>query len=374
VVVKTAGYNGFYNGYFNNYSDENPDLMGLPNGILQTCSDKAIVRPGKPEDYVTMSATVYYTEHTWNHPRVEEFMYWMRQCFIYDDMIQYFLKLIASCLRSGNTEKIFPILSGGANNSKSMVKKLIEQIFGAYAHTFPTTLFTQKRTGSSNATPEMALSRGAKIAFAKEPDAGSKMNDGVVKEISGGDKMFVRKLHENGGMMLPSFTTFFICNQPAYFANADKAIIERLIMVGFDSTWSYDAPESEEEQFAQRLFPRLKNFENCITRMAPAVFWVLVQMYRDYCKYGLVQPDRVLKATKDYWNDNDIYACFARECLQKAYIPGTETDENPNGRVDSNAKVSLTEVYRIFKDWHRDAYPNDKAPSRNEMRYILEQR
>lgn len=266
------------------------------------------------------------------------------------------------------------MFTGGANNSKSAVKRLIEGIFGSYSHTFPTSLLTQKRTGSSNATPEIALSVGAKIGWAQEPDMGTDMKGGILKELTGGDQMFVRLLHENGRNVTITFKFVFVTNKPPDFPGADKAIKERFRIFPFDSTWSHNAPIDEAEQFRTRTFKIDPYFDRRIPRMLQATLWVIIQYYTEYRKIGLDQPDRVTKATQDYWDNNDIYSCFTRECIRKSYIPGTESEEHPLGKVDMGAKVSLMDIYRLFKEWYREAYPNNKIPIRSDLKYILEQR
>ena len=77
---------------FNLYMNNNPDYFGTPNGVIETCSDRAIFRVGKPQDYITMcSLARYHPEYTWKHPLVKLVMKWMKQCFIDPDLREYIL-------------------------------------------------------------------------------------------------------------------------------------------------------------------------------------------------------------------------------------------------------------------------------------------
>ena len=381
-ALMTEAMELFYNNKFREYSDANPNLMGLINGIVETTESYATTREGKPEDYVTMCAGVYYQDYDWNHPEVKAFLYWMRQCFTDPDLCTYFLRLISSCLRSGNLDKLFPVMTGDGSNSKSMVKKLVEAVFGAYSHTFPTTFFTQRRAGSSNATPELAQAIYAKIAWAQEPDEEDTIKNGTIKEMTGLDKTFARLLHDNGGNFTVLFKLFLMCNKIPTIPGADDAVKDRLTIVPFLSKWidpkdpktkHIKVPEAEAEQFKEGLFLRDNEFSDKIPKMASAALWVFVEMYEDYKKNGLQVPQSVTAATDIYWEENDIYRLFTNECIRPAIQHGSITDENPQGVRDPTAKMTLTDVYAEFKFWFRDAYPGLKIPEKSSVRYELVQ-
>ena len=374
--LQTEAMEHFYDKDFLKVADQNPDLMGVSNGIIECGEERAFFRTGKPEDYVTKCSDVYWEDFTWEDAPVKMFMEWMNQCFVDDELREFFFRFIASRLRSGNSDKIASFFTGDGDNSKSAVKKLLEMIYGCYTHTFPTTTFTEKRRSSSAPSPELALAKDTKLAFIQEPDSDDTMKDGIFKEMvsgCGGDGIFVRLLHDNGGIMKPTFILIIICNKIPIFVSADRAVQNRVMIMPFLSRWTQDAPNNIEEQFRQRHFKVDKYFNVKIPFMGPGALWVFVQKYADYKKMGLKKPDIVKKTTEEYWAENDVYRSFIRENLKPAIVPGTIDGDHPEGRQDPHAKIALTDLYRTFKGWYKDNFPNMKIPERNIFRNEMNQ-
>ncbi len=265
----------FYMEGFDGIMDSNSNLIAVHNGVIEVLSTKAIFREGKPEDYLSRCTPVHYRkDYTWEHPKVKELMSWISKVFVDKELKSYFLKFCASCLKGRNSDKIFPIWSGDGDNSKSMIIKLFEATFSCYCIKIPVTAATGKRAQSSSATPEIARSKNARVAFLQEPDNEETLRACFIKEISGGDSFFGRMLHDNGGDIQVTFKIILVCNSIPLFVNPDKAVRNRAWILPFLSTWSVDAPEDEKEQFKARVFPLDTDFENTIPSMTPAFMWV----------------------------------------------------------------------------------------------------
>jgi len=365
--------------------DSNPDLFVATNCVIET-SDKAVPRKGIPEDYVSrMGGTHYPRDYSYDHPKVKAVMDWLKMTFIHDDLINHFLYLFSSCLVSGNKNKVFPTLSGDqGNNSKSMWKKLIECVFGSYCITFPLELLTAKKMSSSGPNPELARANKAKVAWLQEPDANTHLNDGALKVMTGGDTFFARMLNEDGGDVIATFTCFMMCNKIPMI-NGDSAVKNRWRVLPFDSVWVSDddlngpAPDSLEEQFAQRRFKMDPNFDQKIPGMAPAMLWLLVQKFAEYKKKGLATPDSVKMATQKYWDQNDVYKMFSNECMELVYKDGI-IDENGNMKDpninwrearNENFRMVAADVYTVFRDWYRENF-SGRVPERNSLIAELE--
>ncbi len=363
----------FKDNNFNKYINANPSYFGLPNGVIETCSDRAVFRNGKPEDYITLSSYVrYHTEYTWDHPLVQEFMLWMRQCFTDPALLEYVLCLVSSFMRSGNLEKIFPCMTGSGDNSKSMFKKVLELIFGSYAFTFSTDTLMSRNAPRAN--QQKALARFCKIVFAQEPDNDSKFKNGIIKEFTGMDKIYGSLLYDNGGDFEVLFVLILVTNKMPIIPGADKALINRLRSLPFLSERIENAPTDLKEQFEKGKFKVDRLFSQRIPAIAPAGLWVLVQKYADYKKNGLVEPEAVSKATRQYWEESDIYLHFTKECIDHVYLPNTQTSENPKGQLNMNMGLTVPEAYNSFRFWIRDTYPDIKVPNQPEMKLQLGQR
>jgi phage/plasmid-associated DNA primase len=340
-------YEAFYERLMVERLDSNPNLMGLPNGVMEVAGNNAFVRYGKPEDYISVSTEAKY-DHSmhWGHEKVKMCMEWFRQTFRSEKLINYFLKYSASLLRAGNFNKLFMVFSGEGNNSKSMIKKLYELTFGKkYCWTFPTTLFTGKRTASGGCTPEIAGARYARLAFAVEPSKMDSLNSGTLKEFTGDDDMYVRGLYKEGGNMKIMFKFILLCNTIPNIPGYDQAVMRRFKVVPFNSTWSdVDVPETYEEQMKQGRFLEDPTFSTQIHSLSSAFLWILVQKYTDYMREGLNQPEEVNQYTEDYWKTNDTYTQFVSDNIEKTV--------KPDGKKDVKFKVEQHDLYTLYKVWN----------------------
>lgn len=352
--------------------DSNPDLMGMVNGVLEACDWEAVMRPGKPEDYVSKTTgLIWRYDMHWKHPLVIRLLDWLTKVFPNKQLLDYFGKISGSCIKGRNSDKLFPIMTGNGDNSKSMIKKVFESAFGAYCITFPTTLFTTKRSGGGP-DPAVARSKYAHVAFAQEPDADDPLKNGTIKEMTGGDRFFARFLNDNGGEIEPMFTLILMCNTVPIIPHSDKAMKNRVRLIPYLSTWVSNAPKSVDEQYSKRLFQKDPFFEKQIPELAPAFMWYLAQMYTKYRKEGLKEPPLVTESTTEYWNENDIYLQFINENIARAYKDGSP--EGKDGVIDEEAKITVSEAFSRFRDWFRDCFTGIKCPDRPLVKGELEQR
>lgn len=360
---------------FDHMLDSDPNIMGLVNGVIETCSKEAVFRDGKPEDYISKSnGLIWRKDLHWKHPLVMKVISWLSKVFPNKALLDYFGKFAGSCLKGRNSDKLFFIMTGDGNNSKSMIKKAFECTFGAYSITFPTAVFTGKRS-AGGPDPAVARSKYARVAFAQEPDADAPLKNGFIKEITGGDRFFVRFLNDNGGEIEPMFKLALFCNAIPTFSHAEKAIRTRVRILPYLSNWVENPPKSIDEQFKQRRFKIDVEFEKQIPEMAPAIIWYFVQMYAKYKKEGLIEPEIVTKTTKEYWEENDFYQQFITENLEKSYkdVPCTWPSDKPIP-VDEEAKITGSQLYSRFRDWFRENYSSMKIPDKPIVTKEMEQR
>ena len=254
----------------------NPNIIGMVNGVIEAGDKAAYFRNGKPEDFVSKSTGLIWKDLHWKHPLVMKLLNWLKRVYPNKELLDYFGKFGGSCIRGRNSDKLLVIMTGGGNNSKSMIKKAFEAAFGAYCITIPTSAITQKR--STGPDPAIARSKYAHIAFTQEPDADAPIKNGTIKEMTGGDRFFARFLNDNGGEIEPMFKFVLQCNTVPMFTSAEKSIKNRVRLMPHLSTWATNAPKNIKEQFEKRTFPLDKFFENQIPEMAPALMWYFVQM------------------------------------------------------------------------------------------------
>jgi phage/plasmid-associated DNA primase len=352
---------------FSELLDMNPETMGVLNGVLEAVGNKVVFRKGKPEDYISKCTNIPYRELSWDHHLVKECREWFEKVFPDEQLRDYFYKFSASIIKGRNSDKLFPVWTGEGNNSKSMVVKLYEAVFGPYCIKFPISLVAGRvMKSTSNATPELARARTAKVAFLQEPDDDEGIRKGDIKAYTGGDSFFARMLHDNGGDVVALFKLILMCNRIPMVNNPDKAYKERFRAILFPSRWSDEAPSDPAEQKRLHHFKKDPHFEKRIPSLASSFLWIIVNYYTKYIDEGLADPAIIKEYTNEYWRENDVYSQFTAECVEEA--------RDISGGRDMTAKLNISELYHEFKDWFKDAFHGTKIPERAILKLELTNR
>jgi phage/plasmid-associated DNA primase len=350
--------------------------VGCENCVIEICGDKAIPRPGKPEDYITKSTRIAYPFHyTADHPNVKRVLKWNRQTFPDEELCHFSLKDAASFLQPGNGEKLLRVATGDGNNSKSMYNTLYQETLGMYSVSLPMEAIASSKKGSGP-SPELAQTDGALHGDLAEPEETDELRGGVIKRLTGMDRIFARMCNQNGSGFELRCKLVLMCNHIPDIPNVDKAVKNRFLIIPYLSTWVEDAPESEEEQFKQRLFPLDPDFKHQIPSMAPAFLWIMVQYFPYYKHEGLKRPKIVQDYIRRHWEDNDPYLLFMTENVNPAYkvdakdpVKGDDRvkdleDPIEKKEIDMNESFTATDLYNnSFKRWFQNSYPKRQIPS-----------
>lgn len=319
----------FYEPNFEEKLDSNPCLLGFENGIYDLENHE--FREGRPEDYVSFSTGINYIEYDENNPYVEEIEEFFGKVLTNDGVKQYVLMLMASMLDGNNRDEKFYIFTGGGANGKSKCLELYQNTIGDYGCIFNVSLLTQKRVGSSSTNSELAIAKGKRFAILQEPEENEKMNVGLMKELSGGDKIQCRGLFKEPIKYKPMFTMILVCNHMPSLPAEDGGTWRRVRRIEFLShfTDNPDINKSNEFMIDKDLPYKFECWKETFMTM-------LLKIFKQYKENGeMKEPPEVLEATKDYQRKNDIFADYFEECLEES-----------NGEF-----MSVTDMFSSFKMW-----------------------
>lgn len=347
---------------FTSFLNTNNNLMGVGNGVLECVPGKCLFREGKPEDYLTHFSKVEWNPNIeWKHPAVQTLAIWFHQCFMDKDLEECFLRFFASCIRSGNVDKIFAFFSGKiGNNSKSQIKKLIDLTFGRdYSKVIDEGVLADKKK-SGGPSPELARISGPKIGWFVETDEDTGINNSQMKKISGDDAIFARDNYDNGSDKLPTAKLIVMCNKPPTIPKSEPAVYERLRIFPFLSVWKSDAPKDVELQYKEREFPKDIHFGDKLPRLAPVFLWMLVQKYTEYCSKGLAVPKVIQDYTAAYWAKVDPYIIFRRQCIEM--VLEEKDDPAEPDKIDKSVSITTLEIYKSYHDWFKSTHPGHRVP------------
>lgn len=339
----------FYDPTFTKKLDNNPDIIPFLNGIYEI--DKNIFREGRPDDFVSKTLPINYTEFDETSVEVCEVVDFFEKIFPDENLRKYFLHNLADVFQGDNRKKHVFMWTGIGDNGKSVTQKLIEKMLGNYAIKIPTTLLTSKKPNTGAAWPDLARAgNGVRWAVLEEPNENEKIQIGILKNLSGNDTFLARDLWERGRdtkEITPMFKLIFICNSLPNINSNDKATWNRIRVIPFEAIFTDEAPEDIEQQVKLKHFPKDDKFNQKIPNMLEPLAWYLLNYKKN--NPGIVhEPDKVLSATKEYREDNDFMTTF--------------TEDNFVRSKDST--ITLDEMYPIYKNWYRENMTGTCTPKK----------
>lgn len=330
--------------------DTKTNLTGIKNGVLEAIEDKIIFRENDPEDFITVRANACYYKDKRNYDdeKIKFIFNWIEQVYVNKELVRFFFKLCSSFFISGNIDKKFFGWIGNTNASKSKLTNLIVETFGDdYATKITPTIFTCNDLQLGKAMPELVKLKNARVAFVDEANAAVELNDVLINRWTGGDKLFLRGLWDNGGVGKIGCTFIYVSNDTPRVRNPQEATRDRWVMIPHDSKWVKNPPKTKEEQLAKRLFKRDLKFGEKLPTMIDEFLYILTQYYPFYHKEGLEMTEEIREKSLSSWSSGDVYSNFKASRLMKI----------------KNARIEKEDMYKNFKDFYKNQNTFSRAPS-----------
>jgi putative DNA primase/helicase len=181
----------------------------------------------------------------------------------------------------------------------------------------------------SEQTNDLAALKGKRFVSMIETGGDKKLNEPLVKEITGGDEITCRFLHKEFFSYFPQFKLFLATNHKPVITHSDFAIWRRIVLIPF--TQNFEG--REEKMLKEKLKSELSGVLN----------WALdgLKLWQDEGLKPL--PKAVTDATDKYKQESDTV--------------GQWLDARTETSKDSTVKSST--VYTDYKDWagENNCYP-----------------
>jgi len=307
----------FFDKLFLDKLDNNPYLLCFTNGIIDF--DKKEFRATKPDDYVSLCTNIEYinmdatnVEHERMKKEITDFM---EQLFPDPLLNKYMWQHMAASLKGTNENQVFNIYTGTGRNGKSKLVDLISMALGDYKATVPITLVTSRRTTIGGASPEIAQLKGIRYACMQEPSENMTINEGVMKELTGGDPLSGRALYCDTITFSPQFTLVVCTNHLFDIKSTDDGTWRRIRVCDFESKF-LDKPYENEKDFPKKKYPYqfkcVKDIDSRFESWAPYFISMLVKIAFE--TNGVVEDcPQVLAASQKYKMQQDYFAQFFEE-------------------------------------------------------------
>ena len=335
--------------------DSNNNLIGFNNCVYDLSKEEC--RKGRPEDYISLSTKIDYVDYEdiKDSRELKDINQMLKSIFVIKEIRKYVLKRLSSFLSGSTKDEHFDVFSGGGGNGKSKIMELLEKAAGEYCCKLPISLLTAKRAASNAATPELAQTKGKRIASLQEPDSDTTLNVGLMKELTGGDTIQARALFKEPFEFKPQFKLILCCNDKPKLPQNDEGTWRRVRNTEFISAYRHEPEEDRVLQF--KIDESLsEKFDDWVEPFMS----ILIQYHKLYRREGLEIPDEVHEYTNEYRATGNHFRDFANERL-----------EEDSANI---SKTSMQELYNAYKAWYTDNHADKLWKNRKELQTFLDEK
>lgn len=268
--------------------------LNTPGGVIDLKS--GALAPHDPKNYFTKITAVEYSENA-DCPRWTAFL---DDIFGGDkDLIRYVQKAVGYSLTGATSEQCAFFLYGTGRNGKSTFIDIIRDIFGDYAANIQPETIMARSNQSTAINSDIARLKGARLVTSVEPNEGVRINEGLLKQLTGDDTVTARKLYGDEFEFKPEFKLWMATNHKPVIRGTDTGIWRRIHMIPFTCV----IPEGKVDR---RLKYKLSAELTGIFRWA-------VEGCLLWQKEGLKMPRAVLEEVREYRREMDVISAFVED-------------------------------------------------------------
>jgi putative DNA primase/helicase len=300
--------------------DRDPWLFNVQNGTVDLRTDT--LRPHNRGDFITRLCPIEYVPFA-SCPNWESTL---RLVFERPDpadteaLVRYLQRLVGYALVGVVQEHIMAIAYGtGANGKSTIVNALIDTFGPDYAMKANAELIMARKYEPH--PTERADLFGKRLVAAVESPADGRLNESLVKELTGGDPIRARRMREDFWEFKPTHTLILATNHKPEVRGRDKGIWRRLPVIPFTRTFEGDRAD--------------KTMPEKLTREHPGILAWCIKGCLDWQRHGLESPPEVASATDAYRTEQDTLQQFISEvCF-----------------VHSTARIRANSLHQEYLKW-----------------------
>ena len=338
----------FYDGTFLDRLDQNPYLLCFNNAVVDFKTNE--IRNGRPEDCLSRCTNINYIPINECHHGniINEINEFMTQLFPDPELLQYMWDHLASTLIGTCKEQTINMYVGIGQNGKSVLVNLMEHVLGEYKGDVPLSLITQQRTKIGGLSPELVQLKGVRYAVIQEPSKGDKINEGIMKQLTGGDPVQARAPYMLQILTyIPQFKLVVCSNEFMDIQSQDHGTWRRIRVVDFESLFTEKPVSTDIRKPYQYLLD--KDIKEKFHLWKEVFASMLIKIA--FRTNGSVKDcEKVLKSSKSYREAQDSITEFLNNRVCK----------NPLGCL---SKVVVNEQFREWFSSNRGG----KSPTMKEI-------
>lgn len=291
--------------------DSNPNLINCLNGTYDL--ETMTFREHDWHDFLTMRTNFEYT--TKEDVRCARWEQFVDEVTSGDkEKADYLQRALGySMLGTSKEECMFILYGKTTRNGKSTLLGTIHHLLGDYASVSPVSIIckTDRAKNAEAASPTIAALKGKRFVSMAESNQYGKLDEEVIKQLTGGEEIAARNLYESMMVFLPQFTMWLSCNDLPSVQDKSLFASDRVRVIEFNKHFS----DKERDANLKDVFKTKEAMQGIFT-------WLLSGYFK-YKRFGLKMNDAMREVIKQYEKDNDLVLQFLEERCQKTAESGT---------------------------------------------------
>lgn len=220
-----------------------------------------------------------------------------------EDLIRYMQRLVGYSAVGEVGPHILPFAKGSGGNGKGVFLEATTRVLGDYATAAPHS-FLMAQTYTQHST-EIARLAGARMVLCSEVNEDDRFDEAKVKLLTGGDTLTGHFMRQDDITFVPTHQLWLTGNYYPTVKSGGRSFWRRCRLLPFTH-------EVADKDVVDGLAAKM------VRESGPAILAWIVRGAVEYGKSGLQEPDSVVKATKNYSDDQDSVKRFVDECCHRA--------------------------------------------------------
>lgn len=299
------------------------DFLNVQNGVINLRNGELM-----PHDSRLMLSKITNCEYDVKKKKPKMWLKFLDDVTNGDkDLQEYIQRSIGYSICGSNREQCAYFLYGMGNNGKSTFLDTIADMLGDYAsNTQPDTLMLQSKMGSlgGGANSDIARLKSARFVTCEEPTEGVRLNEGLLKQLTGGSKVTARFLYSDEFEYTPEFKIWVATNHKPTIRGTDVGIWRRIKLIPFEVNIPKEKVDKNLKYKLRKEFPQI-------------LAWAVEGCIKWQTEGGLGEPEKVIEATKDYKQEMDLISAFVEQCVMIDY---SATD-----------RMMASELFAVYRAW-----------------------
>ena len=302
--------------------DSYMEYLNCQNGIVNLRTGELL-----PHDSNFLMTKICYAEYDVSASEPKQWLQFLDDVTSGNKELQdYIQRSLGYSLTGSTREQCAYFLYGMGNNGKSTFLDTVADVLGGYAaNTQPETIM-MKKWSDGGALSDIARLKSARFVTSEEPTEGVRLNEGLLKQLTGGSKVTCRFLYGDEFEYTPEFKIWIATNHKPVIRGTDIGIWRRIKLIPFEVNIPADKVDKNLKYKLRKEFPQILR-------------WI-VDGCRKWMQDGITEPSCVMSAVREYKQEMDLLAGFIEQCIEIDY--------------NCKDKVPARDLFRAYSIWAKE--------------------